>query len=268
MPTQVTLIQLIRDYLHDDVLHDDEYDRYTDEIILKYINLGLVDFIAKTNTNKKVAQLPYPTNKIPKVELPKGKVHGVTIDGCTTPVVNGNLGACPKDSKDKKLPVIILTKDTVSVSPLGSSGDNLLISTEYLDFDEHLTPQFGALSDLSDYKSVTPLELNSMYGAIRVVTPILMSKKLLLVSYSAIPTLNAGDAFPLDPEYELCIKHFVCGHLLRDDKESQDISLGREELSLYNKCVDLAKKKEDGADNDLLELDSDYVYTIPYRGLF
>jgi len=175
---------------------------------------------------------------------------------------------CNRDILNTPTPTIILTRDTLSVTPLGVSGDNLLIGTDDLLATEHTTPLIGALPDLTEYHSYIPLELYSPYGAIRVLTPVLMSKYMVLLSYSEIPIFEVGMVFPLDSRYEMCIKHFVCGHLLRDDKESQDISLGNSELSLYRKCVEDAIKTEDTINDDIVELDTDYVYTIPYKGAF
>ena len=264
------LVGLIRDFLHDPLTDNNgniEYDRYSPSVIQTYINLGLVDFVSSTDLNKKSDFLPYPTSENPFVELPEGVITAIKLNGCPlveeTEEETCNIAPSVPLTTDK--PKLILNSEGTkfSLTQLGTSLDNLVL--EPLDFDYGIiTYDYGAMPDLSKYSNLDTYIVDTPYGASRLLQKTELYNYDLKVEYNALPSTDGSSEFPLDDKYLLCIKHYVCGHLLRDDKDAQSHSIGVEELTLYKNCVVKAEQQAKKGGNIQLDKPVSTSYEIPY----
>ena len=250
---------LIRSFLHDPlrIAADGsiDYDRWSPAIILSYINLAISDIASKLDINRVEEYLPYPTIDNPYVELPKGTVRDITLDGCS---VTGASDCKSTDgikfSSDKK---------SFTLYPLGAPMDNLTLKSEDLAYGI-FNFGYGAMIDLTAYSNSDSYSVDNPYGASRFSSDINLFKHNLKAVYNRVPQVSNRDSdFPLEDKYALCVKEFVCGHLLRSDRDANSVELGMQELSLYNKCISEAEKLIDAGDT--LQITSLEGYEIPYR---
>jgi hypothetical protein len=121
------------------------------------------------------------------------------------------------------------------------------------------------MTDLSDYNGIEAYSVDNPYGATRFTDTINLFEHNLKVNYNYVPNISdSTEDFPLDDKYVICIKHYVCGHLLRDDKDSHSHELGLEELTLYENCVVKANKFNELGGNIQLEAKPSTSYEMPY----
>ncbi|RLB10201.1 MAG: hypothetical protein DRG27_03540 [Deltaproteobacteria bacterium] len=85
----------------------------------------------------------------------------------------------------------------------------------------------------------------------------------VIVNYIKLPdTIDSlTDALELGIECEQAIKFYTCGHLYRDDKDTQSRQMGIDELQLYATEVKLLQKES------ALDYTAGTHYEIPYRRL-
>lgn len=109
------------------------------------------------------------------------------------------------------------------------------IDSEVTDFN---TETFGLLSTLVDELENTETDV---FGIISDV----VQTKAIIVLYNRAP-ISISDISE-DPEipsfYDKALKHYITGHIYRDDVEKQNRQLGAEELALAEDLIDLIKAR-------------------------
>lgn len=115
-----------------------------------------------------------------------------------------------------------------------------------------ISPEYGIITDLTD------MTLTSVFG---VLVDIYEPKDDLIIYYinkpNKVEALN--DEMPLNDSWDKAIKHYVCGIVLRDDKDTQNRAFGNEELQLYMMELQNANKYSSHNYN------GGAIYETPYR---
>ncbi len=103
-----------------------------------------------------------------------------------------------------------------------------------------ITPAYGVITNLDG------ISFNTPYG---IVTSLYEPRGDMVVYYIKKPAEVTGlnDEIELNDLWDKAIKHYVCGIVLRDDKDTQNRAFGSEELQLYH--LELQKAKRDVIDN-------------------
>lgn len=245
-----SLILEIRDFLH-----DPDGDRWTDARLLYYINKAQQDLVNKT----KCLSSSYTAGVFalePFVILPDNilALEEVYYKGVLLPIVSNNTLSTECDTswiKDVGIPSKIVATTDRSKFRLYP----LPIENSILEFN--MASDFGFVPDL------TNLPFNTPNYPLGVITRIRKIDTVLDIHYrhKARVISDISDVLDIDEAYEMAIKYYVCGNLLRSDKDSNSRSLGNEELGLYREELNQLKK-ETGLG---FTLASDL--TIPYRRL-
>ncbi len=106
-------------------------------------------------------------------------------------------------------------------------------------------------SDISQiipaYGVITKLEGTSFNTPYGIVTSLYEPVGDVVIYYIKKPRSVAGlnDDIELDETWDKAIKHYVCGMVLRDDKDTQNRTFGNEELQFYG--IELASARSDAA---------------------
>lgn len=103
-----------------------------------------------------------------------------------------------------------------------------------------VTPAYGVVTEIDGFT------FNSVYG---VVTSLEELLETIVMYYIKKPTevTTIDDELPFDSSWDNAIKYYVCGHTLRDDKDTQNRAMGNEELQLY---TDELKEAKDSSAED------------------
>lgn len=94
---------------------------------------------------------------------------------------------------------------------------------------------FGIITDLGD------ISIDSPFG---VITDVYYPLYDIVLYYIYKPELVVGlnDDLPFNDLWDTAIKHYVCGFLLRDDKDTQNRLFGNEELKLFDRYLQEASR--------------------------
>lgn len=109
--------------------------------------------------------------------------------------------------------------------------------------DDTLSGDFGVSASITTSATLTAT-WSSIYGVMTDMSTIYQS---IVVYYYRYPqTINAIDIAPseleIDAIYDRAIKLYVIGEALLDDKDTQDVTLGRSRKKEYREDRDVAKK--------------------------
>jgi hypothetical protein len=231
-----------------DTLNDPEGDRWHNDRLIRSINFALRDI------NQRVRVL----RSKGKFQLTTG-VSTYTMDmdvQLVTRVIYGN-----KVLEFKSHDEMDLISDTWETD----IGDDI----KYIVYDKlnrselRIYPVIASdITQISSaYGVITSLEgiaFNSPYG---IVTSLYEPKGDMVVYFIKQPKEVTGlnDEIDLDDTWDKAIKHYVCGNVLRDDKDTQNRTFGSEELQLY--YTELQTAKIDASNNFTTAPD----YTTQYR---
>lgn len=128
------------------------------------------------------------------------------------------------------------------------AGDELLgVSTSITDYS--LSSIYGVITSLYE-PSIENEIFDSVYG---VVTGITESEVVVKIWYIKTPEAltTLADNLELPRMFDVALKHYVVGHALRDDLETQYREMGAESLNLYERELGIAKatNRTDGTRN-------------------
>lgn len=100
---------------------------------------------------------------------------------------------------------------------------------------EVIDPVYGVVVEVTD------VALSSVYG---VLVDIYEPKGDLILYFIKKPTEvdELEDEIELDDTWDKALKHYVCGSVLRDDKDAQNRTFGNEEIQLYGVELKVAKR--------------------------
>lgn len=156
------------------------------------------------------------------------------------------------------------------------------IAEEAYTFENAGTPEFAGDELLGVSTSITDYTLNSVYGVVTslyepvvqheifdspygVVTEITESTVVIKIWYIKMPAqlTTLSDELELPRMFDVALKHYVVGHALRDDIETQYRQMGAECLQMYERELDIARStnSSDGTRNPT-------SFTPTYRGGF
>jgi len=117
-------------------------------------------------------------------------------------------------------------------------GDELLgVSTSITDYTQNSV--YGVITSL--YEPAIETEIfDSVYG---VVTGATESEVVVKIWYIKTPTALAtlADDLELPRMFDVALKHYVVGHALRDDIDTQYREMGAESLALYERELQIAR---------------------------
>jgi len=138
----------------------------------------------------------------------------------------------------------------VQVYPIPTTSDAVEFDTITPDFGvtalstgDSVVTDFGVVASLVNNTNNTST-FNSDFGVVTEQSEIAAS---IVVHYIAKPTTIASVAhedglFDIDEVFDKALKHYIVGQCLRDDKDTQNRSLGKEELALFAIELEEAKK--------------------------
>ncbi len=241
------IIYLVRDFLH-----DKEGERYSDELIFEYLTLGITNLKQRVDIGNERLKFHYPTIDDPIIYLPKGEITLITLNGCKVDV------SSPSEISQDGL-ILDSFDNTITAHDLDTNEDVITIPSNK--DGSNLAFPLGALPDLSDMHLSIPLP-RTLIGFVYFNDDTSSYFNEIVVTMTR--DVDSSSELTIEDKYILLLKHFICGHLLRDDRESQSSALGIEELNLYYSELDKIIKLDK-------EVNKEYVYTkkpivIPYGG--
>lgn len=251
-----TLILRIRDSLS-----DHEADRWSNDRIIRLIDEAQTDIVIKAKLLRAKVEIPIIAD-ISTYSLPS---KATTL----TRVITTSAAPTTDETQDRsKIPIVShdqmdsldstwetrvgdgierivfdkLNKGQFKVYPIPSIGDTVsayvFTADEGVitDVTEDTVDAFGVTTDLTTTATLTT-EFSSDFG---VVTDMSSAITSILVYYLRRPTpitdyaeIDASQHLEISLEYDKAIKHYVVGMALRDDKDTQNRTMGNEELLLY-----------------------------------
>ena len=128
--------------------------------------------------------------------------------------------------------------------PLEDTAGEVFISSDYgvtVDIEgDVLTSDYGIVVDVSS-SATDDYSFNSVYG---VMVGMEETLGALNVYYTRRPAnVLTTLALEIDPRWDLAIQHYTKGMCLRDDQDTQNVSVGNSELALYELQVKEAEKQ-------------------------
>lgn len=208
-----------------DTLGDSDGDRWSDTRIIRAINDAQDDICRKVNLLRAKSSINI-LGGVSQYELPDDSLllTRVTLEGVTIPfksveemdAIDENWEAAQGD-EIKAIVYNELNRGVIRVYP---------IPTLDIPTDPSAVPDFGFVTEM------VGVVILDDFG---VLTQLYDIKDDLAVHYTRKPTAvtDVTNTIELDEIWHQAIKYFVCGTLLRDDKDTQNRTMGNEELQLY-----------------------------------
>lgn len=200
-----------------DTLNDPDSDRWDNDRLLRAINYAIRDINQKT-----------------KILRAKGKIQLTT--GISTYVLDVDIQTITRVLYEGRNIEFKSHDEMDAIKELWEEeiGDTV----QYIVYDQLNRGQIrvypiiaSSIDQISgDYGVITSLDgisFNTPYG---IVTSLYEPKGDMVLYYIKKPTLVSGlnDTIDLDETWDKAIKHYVCGNVLRDDKDSQNRIFGNE----------------------------------------
>lgn len=237
-------------------LYDPAGTRWSDSMILYMINQALKDIARNTSYFKKTLKFKLnagqDTYKLPDDVLQPTRV---LLNDCDLEVTtHSQLDDCTSCWETKQgLPTVALFDKT---------DRRILRILPSLQYEEATTiintaGEFGLYTNVIGISDIDIIELDT-YGT---VTGASVGTNVVTVNYNAYHAeiLDLNEQIHDISDLETAIKYYVCGHLLRDDRDAQSRQTAVDELSLYN--TELHKIVTD----TVVSFNSATQYEIPYR---
>jgi len=221
-------------------LHDPDKDRWTDSTILRQINKAQLDIAKKARVLKKHYQVGTRVNKsIYSMPADFYELTRVELNNCSLRFVSyADRDKCGCSSCGKGIPKYVLidkqVKEQIIICPAPATTDTVeyeattLYGLHTINTDEGI---YGVTTNLVSDIEVSDIEVIGY--PLGILREVLNEDLVLKIYYIALPKYLDSIHDELEIDEEIAIKHYVCGHLLRSDKDSNSRSLGQEELMLY-----------------------------------
>ncbi len=128
----------------------------------------------------------------------------------------------------------------------GSGSLGLVITAAGLDYST--SSIYGIIRDIDNLSSIN--DENVSYNTDPLVSglygfPVFIDDNTDDITLYYLKRANkitaTSDLLEIDAIWDTCLKYYVTGHALRDDKDTQNRQVGNEELSLYRESLDEAK---------------------------
>ena len=250
----IALVSYIREFL-DDL----DGDRWSDSRILYLINRSQQDIAKRTRILRKIYQFGTRLEQS-KYRLPSDHIETtlVMLNGCELPFrTHDETMACGCTTCGVGRPRYTMLdkheRDTLIICPAPATSNSVeyRATTIYGIHTTDATTTYGVTLNAQ-----VPVINTELLGILREIVD---DDMLLKIHYIAKPKNLDSIHDTLEIDEEDAIKYYVCGHLLRADKDSNSRSLGKEELMLYEqKIAELAtESSKDFTDGS--------GYSISYR---
>ena len=226
-----------------DVLADHKKQRWSDEVLIRLLNEGLLNFILQARTLKLKAYIELENNTA-VYDLSK---YAISIDR-----------------------VQYLEMDKMNISWQIKEGSE----PELIVFDNQKQGVFRIYPIITQ-NALDNIEQNSLYGIlidINVIDDLFKlpsfgnvsyeGKKFIIVYYTGKPRIvtidSADEDIDLDTLYDQAMISYISGQALRFDADTLNRQFGAEQLSIYKSYVEQAKVKEAEANNTFIRRDVAY----------
>ncbi len=249
-----------------DTLGDHKIQRWTNDTLLRNLNLGIRDIAKQTNLFKMIIQVPLENGRGIYI-LPDGLLSLSHVTYKSEPLPLRSSGYMDRNyavdwrTEGVELPdgdLLEAIFDEVKRKELAvyprPFGDFTVIYVSVPD-------EYGIFSSLEDYTqspdvygvvgalvdTEIALEVqDSYYGVVTAVE----EAASLTIYYSRCPPLpsTTADDYELDECFDMALKFYICGTALRNDLDVENRKMASEEFTLYQREVDLI--------NDLATTDS------------
>jgi len=236
-----------------DVLADHKKQRWSDEVLIRLLNEGLLNFILQARTLKLKAYIELENNTA-VYDLSK---YAISID--RVQYLEKVLGSKTEEEMDKM---------NISWQIKEGSEPELIV------FDNQKQGVFRIYPIITQ-NALDNIEQNSLYGIlidINVIDDLFKlpsfgnvsyeGKKFIIVYYTGKPRIltidSADDDIDLDTLYDQAMISYISGQALRFDADTLNRQFGAEQLSIYKSYVEQAKVKEAEANNTFIRRDVAY----------
>lgn len=136
-------------------------------------------------------------------------------------------------------------------------------------------PEYGVVTEITDFVSYTDyglvtgfrdLDYSNFYSIYGITTDIEEVEDYLTVYYCKKPTkiTSVEDELAIDSMFDSALKYYVTGKALRDDMDTQNRTVGSEELSFYERELTEIIKHDS---LDFTRNDNAQYYTNYYGGI-
>ena len=236
-----------------DVLADHKKQRWSDEVLIRLLNEGLLNFILQARTLKLKAYIELENNTA-VYDLSK---YAISID--RVQYLEKVLGSKTEEEMDKM---------DISWQVKEGSKPELIV------FDNQKQGVFRIYPIITQ-NALDNIEQNSLYGIlidINVIDDLFKlpsfgnvsyeGKKFIIVYYTGKPRIltidSADEDIDLDTLYDQAMISYISGQALRFDADTLNRQFGAEQLSIYKSYVEQAKVKEAEANNTFIRRDVAY----------
>lgn len=236
-----------------DVLADHKKQRWSDEVLIRLLNEGLLNFILQSRTLKLKAYIELENNTA-VYDLSK---YAISID--RVQYLEKVLGSKTEEEMDKM---------NISWQIKEGSEPELIV------FDNQKQGVFRIYPIITQ-NALDNIEQNSLYGIlidINVIDDLFKlpsfgnvsyeGKKFIIVYYTGKPRIltidSADEDIDLDTLYDQAMISYISGQALRFDADTLNRQFGAEQLSIYKSYVEQAKVKEAEANNTFIRRDVAY----------
>ena len=236
-----------------DVLADHKKQRWSDEVLIRLLNEGLLNFILQARTLKLKAYIELENNTA-VYDLSK---YAISID--RVQYLEKVLGSKTEEEMDKM---------NISWQIKEGSEPELIV------FDNQKQGGFRIYPIITQ-NALDNIEQNSLYGIlidINVIDDLFKlpsfgnvsyeGKKFIIVYYTGKPRILTIDSvdedIDLDTLYDQAMISYISGQALRFDADTLNRQFGAEQLSIYKSYVEQAKVKEAEANNTFIRRDVAY----------
>ena len=236
-----------------DVLADHKKQRWSDEVLIRLLNEGLLNFILQARTLKLKTYIELENNTA-VYDLSK---YAISID--RVQYLEKVLGSKTEEEMDKM---------DISWQVKEGSEPELIV------FDNQKQGAFRIYPIITQ-NALDNIEQNSLYGIlidINVIDDLFKlpsfgnapfgGKKFIIVYYTGKPRILTIDSvdedIDLDTLYDQAMISYISGQALRFDADTLNRQFGAEQLSIYKSYVEQAKVKEAEANNTFIRRDVAY----------
>lgn len=246
-----TILANSRDLLGD----NSNSPRWSDPILLRFLNEGLKDFIRSTKILRKKTYIKLEQNIA---------IYDLSQSVLSIDRIQYNGKALSVKSEEEMDKISLLWEDTVALEPAYTIFSNLKagvfrIWPKVVEGSANIVTQNQAYGGLIDIE-VTD-ELFSLPEIENVESDIY---KYVSVIYNAKPILLTLDSLDSDIEidemHDIALQYYITGQALRVDQDTANRQFSAEQLALYSAYVDKTKTEQSVNNNTFSR------QTIPYRG--
>lgn len=221
-----SVLKSIREFVY-----DNSGNRWSDEYLLHLIDEAQKDIAIKTKCLKGSVEFPLVINQELYV-LPNNVIQPskVLLNNCELQIISNNKLHCePCYEITTGTPTNVLFDKTnrreLRLYPIPSVDTELTVNIGDSDV-------FGIVTNIDLSPNISSINIKDIYGTI---TDPEITDKIIKVYYSKLPAdiIDENSVLEVDSLYYKAIKYYVCGTLLRNDRDSVSRQTGMDELSLY-----------------------------------